>query len=61
MLSLLFIVADCDCEEKKLTNVKLPVLTTKMKNILNKPISVRAIQLSNLFIDHLQRSARQQD
>jgi len=49
MLSLFFIVADCDWEEKKLTNVKLPALTTKMKNILDEPISVRAIQLSNLF------------
>ncbi len=49
MRSLFFIVANCDWEEKKLTNVKLPALTTEMKNILDKPISVRAIQLSNLF------------
>jgi hypothetical protein len=49
MLRLFFIVVDCDWEEKKLTNVRLPALTTEMKNILDKPVSVRAIQLSNLF------------
>jgi len=49
MLRLFFIVADCDWEDKKLTNARLPALTTEMKNILDEPVSVRAIQLSNLF------------
>jgi len=49
MLRLFFIVADCDWEDKKLTNARLPTLTTEMKNILDEPVSVRAIQLSNLF------------
>ena len=49
MLRLFFIVADCDWEDKKLTNARLPTLTTEMKNILNEPVSVCAIQLSNLF------------
>ena len=49
MLRLFFIVADCDWDDKKLTNVRLPALTTEMKNILDEPVSVRAIQLSNLF------------
>ena len=49
MLRLFFVVADCDWEEKKLANIKLPTLTTEMKNILEEPVSVRATQLSNLF------------
>ena len=49
MLCLFFVVADCDWEEKKLANIKLPTLTTEMKNILEEPVSVRATQLSNLF------------
>jgi len=49
MLHLFFIVADCDWDDKKLTNVRLPALTTEMKNILDEPVSVCAIQLSNLF------------
>ena len=49
MLCLFFVVADCDWEDKKLANPKLPVFTTEMKNILDEPVSVRAIQLSNLF------------
>ena len=49
MLRLFFMIADCDWEEKKLTNIKLPTLTTEMKNILDEPVSVRATQLSKLF------------
>ena len=49
MLRLFFVVADCDWEDKKLSNIRLPELTTEIKNIVDEPISVRAIQLSNLF------------
>jgi hypothetical protein len=49
MLRLFFAIADCDWEEGKLKNVRLSTLTTKIKNLLNKPASVRPTQLGNLF------------
>ncbi len=49
MLRLFFAIADCDWDEGKLKNVRLLVLTTKMKNLLDKLVSVCPTQLSNLF------------
>jgi hypothetical protein len=49
MLRLFFAIADCNWGEGKLKNVRLPTLTTKMKNLLDEPASVRPTQLRNLF------------
>jgi hypothetical protein len=49
MLRLFFAVADCNWEEGKLKNIRLPTLTTELKNLLDEPASVRPTQLENLF------------
>ncbi len=49
MLRLFFAIADCNWEERKLKNVRLPTLTTKTKNLLFKPASVSPTQLGNMF------------